>query len=269
MRVGYVQMLPEHHDMEANLSSIEHLVTDVDADLLVLPELCITGYLFRSREELREFAQPIRGGSVFKRLSKIAKTARSNLVVGTVERYRSKLYNAAVIITRTGEILSPSYRKLHLFWDEKDLFDPGNVLPAVYRLDNDISIGLMVCFDWAFPELPRSLALQGADVICHCANLVLPYAQGAAVTRAIENRVFVILANRVGIEELGAKRLHFTGHSRIVEPGGTVLRDADGTSERVDVVNIDISKARDKMLTPRNHALNDRRPDMYPRLGLQ
>jgi len=268
MRIGYVQMMPEHHDVNANLASIEKLIAGVDADLLVLPELCLTGYLFKSREELRDFAQPIRGGQSFKLISKLARTADCNLVLGTVERYRTRLYNSAVIITRRGRILSPSYRKLHLFWDEKDLFDPGNIPPTVYHLDEGISIGLMVCFDWAFPELPRSLAIQGADVICHCANLVLPYAQGAAVTRAIENRVFVILANRTGVEELGAKRLHFTGHSRIVEPGGTILREADGNSQRVDVVDIDIEKARDKMLTPRNHALNDRRPEMYTQLGV-
>ncbi len=255
-------MRPCFHDREASIRSIEGLIRGTDADLLVLPELCTTGYVFSSHEELRSLAEPVPGGITTRALAVLARETNTSLVIGLAELHGNKVYNASVLIDRSGAVVTPTYRKLHLFWDEKDLFTPGDRPPLVHRGER-VPVGLMVCFDWAFPEVPRSLALQGADIICHSANLVLPFAQGAAVTRAIENRVFVILANRVGEERQGETCLRFTGQSRVVDPKGRILIESDDTAEEMRVVEIDPALARDKMITPRNHVLEDRRPEMY------
>ena len=261
MRVGYVQMNPVLHDVGANLEKIAGMIAEVDADLLVLPELCTTGYLFKDRNELALYAEPIRGGRTVQRLSMLARERACHLVAGIAEADGTRVFNSSVLISRAGDICG-CYRKIHLFWDEKDLFDQGENDPQVFTID-DTRLGLMVCFDWIFPEVTRILALAGADVVCHSTNLVLPYAHEAMVTRAIENRVFVILSNRVGDERLEDRSLHFNGGSRIIDPSGGVVVRSDSSHEDVRVIEIQPEKARDKMITPRNHVLNDRKPERY------
>jgi predicted amidohydrolase len=125
---------------------------------------------------------------------------------------------------------------------------------------------MMICFDWIFPETARSLALAGADIICHPANLVLSYCQDAMITRCVENRVFAVTANRTGSESRAGATLRFTGLSEIVAPDGGVLARAGVEAEEVIVREIDPFEARDKAVTPQNDVLGDRRPDLY-RLG--
>lgn len=124
----------------------------------------------------------------------------------------------------------------------------------------------MICFDWVFPEVARCLTLAGADLLAHPSNLVLPgLAQGAMVTRALENGVFAATANRVGEERWpdAAEPLRFTGRSQLLDPQGRVLLSYGETESRCAVVAIAPAAARDKRLTPRNHLLADRRPDCY------
>jgi predicted amidohydrolase len=264
MKVGYVQMRPVLHNVEANLEKIARMVRDVDADLLVLPELCTTGYLFKHRDELASYAEPIAGGQTTLRLSELAKENACSLVAGIAETDGARIFNSSVLISHTGEVRG-CYRKIHLFWDEKDLFDSGENDPVVFTVDGT-QLGLMICFDWIFPEVTRALALAGADVVCHSANLVLPYAHEAMVTRALENRVFVILSNRIGLERLEDQTLHFNGSSRIIDPSGVVVVSSGESSEDLQVVEIQPEKARSKMITPRNHVLNDRKPERYTAL---
>jgi predicted amidohydrolase len=261
VRIGYVQTNPKLGQVEQNLGTIERLLQGVEADLLVLPEMCTTGYLFLTPDELQEVAEPVPGGPTTRFFRRLAGDSGIHLVFGMVEEADGKLYNASVVVDPSGKVHT-TYRKLQLFLNEKDLFDPGDRRPFVHTV-KDTKIGQMICFDWIFPEVARCLALEGADIICHSANLILPYAQGASVTRAIENRVFFLIANRVGREERGGQCLEFTGQSRIVDPRGQVLVESDETSEEVQVVDIDLSMARDKLVTPRNHIFGDRRPDMY------
>ena len=120
----------------------------------------------------------------------------------------------------------------------------------------------MICFDWRFPETARSLALLGADLIAHPSNLVLAHCPQAMITRCLENRVFAVTADRVGTEDrMGV--LKFIGQSQIVDPDGNILVRASETEEEVQIVEIDLEKARDKFLTPNNHIFKDRREDLY------
>jgi len=226
----------------------------------VLPELCLTGYLFSSREELKRWAEPVPDGPSCRTLAGFCAEHGLNLVLGTAEAAGDRLYNSAVLITAGGTI--HRYRKAHLFMDEKDLFDPGDTPFPVFSL-GPVRIGLLVCFDHFYPEATRSLALKGAQVVCHPANLVLEHARITTRSRAIENRLFWITANRTGVEADARHSLAFTGASRIIAPEGEILSQAGPDSEELVVVEIDPSPALDKHVTPRNDLLADRRPDLY------
>ncbi|MCK4302367.1 MAG: carbon-nitrogen hydrolase [candidate division Zixibacteria bacterium] len=258
MRIGFVQLAPYLGDMQATMHRIDALMADADgADLLVLPELCNSGYNFESREQAWETSEEL-GSSVFMRyLEAKCRQHGMHIVSGINERDGDRLYNTAVLVGPDGCL--GKYRKLHLFLNEKDYFTPGDLGLPVFDI-GPCKIGLVICFDWLFPEAWRVLALKGADIICHPSNLVIPgLAQKAIPIHSVINRVFVITANRVGTE--GA--LTFTGLSTIADPRSDVLVQASATEEAVRTVDIDISLARDKMITPRNHALNDRRPEEY------
>ena len=121
-----------------------------------------------------------------------------------------------------------AYRKTHLFAEEKKWFDPGDTGFQVFDM-GQVKIGVMICFDWWFPESARVLALKGADIFCHPANLVMPQCQRVMPAHSLLNGVFTITANRVGTEERGGKApLQFTGKSQIVDPRGEVLVKLDG-----------------------------------------
>ena len=102
-----------------------------------------------------------------------------------------------------------------------------------------------------------------ADVICHPSNLVLPYCQDAMRTRSIENKVFTITANRIGVEKRGNLSLSFTGKSQITDPTGQVLVSAGERSESLKITEIDVSQARDKFVTPSNDLFKDRKVSLY------
>ena len=155
------------------------------------------------------------------------------------------------------------YRKAHLYSNEKRLFTPGNTPFEVHDIGK-ARVGMMICFDWLFPEAARTLALKGADIICHPSNLVLPHCPQAMITRCLENRVFAVTANRVGSEaRVGKERLRFIGKSQIVSPSGEVLIRASGTRPAVSVVEIDPKEARKKNINPKNDVLGDRREKLY------
>jgi predicted amidohydrolase len=179
-----------------------------------------------------------------------------HLVAGFNEREGDLLFNSSVLAGPGGVV--GKFRKLHLFIDEKDIFEPGNLGLPVYDIGH-CQVGMLVCFDWVFPEAWRMLALAGAQVICHPSNLVLPYAQQAVPVHAMVNRVFAITCNRTGAE----KDLEFTGQSIISDTRGQVLSRAADGEEAVAIVEIDVREADDKQITPRNDVFGDRRTDVY------
>jgi predicted amidohydrolase len=121
---------------------------------------------------------------------------------------------------------------------------------------------MLICFDWIFPETMRTLALKGAQVILHAANLVMPYCPDAMVTRALENRVFIVTADRIGEEKRNGKEYKFVGKSQIVAPNGEVLIRAED-EECVKIVDIDPVIALDKKVNDFNDLFADRREDLY------
>lgn len=271
MRVGFHQFAPQPGAVQANLDHIAGALSKVQADLMVLPELCTTGYLFASRSELARLAEPVPAGPTCKAMATLSRDSNTAIVWGMPETNGGRIFNSAVLVTPQGEF--HTYRKAHLFLDEKDIFDPGDSpfpvfdacipSPSGRGKGEGVKVGMLVCFDHFFPEAARSLALRGAQVICHPSNLVLEYAHSNTITRATENRVFWILANRTGSETLGDKTLSFNGRSQIVAPDGRLLARADQDSEATLVVEIDPAEALDKKVTPRNDLFADRRTDLY------
>jgi predicted amidohydrolase len=272
MRVGLFQFAPQHGGVKANLDHIARALSGVKADIIVLPELCTTGYLFASRSEIASLSEPVPGGPTCEAMAALSQNRNAALVWGMAETAGEHIFNSAVMVTPQGEF--HVYHKAHLFMDEKDLFDRGDSpfpvfdLPPVIRhsdlvIGHSTKVGLLVCFDHFFPEAARSLALRGAQIICHPSNLVLEHAHTNSITRAVENRVFWVLANRTGSETVGEKTLRFNGRSQIVAPDGRLLACAGPESEELLVVEIDSAEALDKEVTPRNDLFLDRRTDLY------
>lgn len=262
MQAGYLQFEPSFGEPARNRETIEKiaLAHGAGVDLLVLPELATTGYLFLSRREAESFAEPFPGGPTEACLRRIARETGAAVVCGFAEREGERLYNSCALVRPDGS--SRVYRKTHLFMDEKDLFEPGDstfesVEAAGTRL------GLMVCFDWYYPEVTRLLALGGALVICHPSNLVLPHCPEAMKTRCLENRVFAVTANRTGADVRGDRSLEFIGMSQVVAPDGRVLLRAPDHGVHVGIVEIDPAEAEKKDLTGRNDWTEDRRTDLY------
>jgi predicted amidohydrolase len=261
MKLALFQFAPRFGDATANVERMAAAVRTHDADLWIMPELATTGYLFADRSECSGLAEPATGPSLAA-FAALCRERSTRIVVGFAERAGERLYNAAAYVTAAG--VASVYRKVHLFDRERDCFDPG---PDPFRAEplGPHRLGLMICFDWLFPESARSLALLGADLIAHPANLVLPFCQAAMVTRALENGVFCATANRVGCERRAGVELTFTGGSQVVDPRGRVLAQADAESETVVLAEVDLAAARDKSITSRNDRLADLRPECYVR----
>ena len=261
MRIGIVQSSPAFGEVEGNLVGCFDLMSSHTADLWVLPELFASGYQFLSANEARDLAEPVPCGSTTGALIEHAARIGCHIVAGLPELDGDNVFNAAVLVGPDGFLAR--YRKIHLFYEEKINFTPGDLpFPVV---DIGIAkIGMMVCFDHLFPESARSLALRGADVIAHPANLVLPdLAQRTMSIRALENGVYTATANRVGTEARTSESLTYTGQSQVIGPDGEALVRLSQDKVEAAVVEIDVTKARDKAITVHNDKLGDRRPDLY------
>jgi len=251
MRVGFVQNNAKLLDVEGNVDGALRLIGNKRADLFVLPELFNTGYNFRNRHDAARVAEPIPAGSTTKTLMDLSKEQGSTIVAGLAERRGQSLYNSAAVV-KDGKHVG-TFRKVHLFWNEKKFFKPGNEFKVFGR------IGVMICFDWYFPESTRTLMLKGAEIIAHPSNLVLPHCPDSMKIRALENKVFAVTADRVGTE----RGLRFIGMSEIVSPTGEILYRASSTKEECVVRSVNLRLARDKSVTPMNNVLKDLRPQVY------
>lgn len=264
MKIGYLQYHVAFGDFDANAARVRQLCAQAGpCDLLVLPELAFSGYDFVDAAETAQHAEPAGDGPAAALLRELASQYDTAIVAGYAERTPGGCYNACLCVQQDGTF--HNYRKLHLFNREQSLFLPGDAPAPVIRLPQ-ARIGLMICFDWFFPEHARSLALRGAEILVHPANLVLPWAQRAMFARCIENRVFAVTANRTGTEERAGRSLTFTGGSQIMSPRGELLAQSNADDDAAVVIDIDPAPARDKTIAELNDLFRDRRPDMYPGL---
>jgi predicted amidohydrolase len=261
MRVGFFQFAPIFGDVLHNLDKVVGTLDQADADLIVLPELFASGYQFVSQQEVTALSESIPDGPTTQRLIDLAKRRRMVIVAGLPERAGNACYNSAVVVGPSGFI--GCYRKTHLFFEETLFFTPGDTGFQVWDI-RAAKIGVMICFDWYYPEAARTLALKGAEIICHPSNLVLPNCPDSMPVRCLENRVFAVTCNRTGSEARGEKdQLTYIGNSEVVAPRGAILHRAPRDQEELYIVEINPADARNKALTPYNDLLRDRRESLY------
>ncbi len=261
LKIAFAQTYPKFGEVKDNIEEALKLIRSVNADVVVLPELFNTGYAFLSREEVRRFAEEIPNGETCSILVEESGRLGKTIVAGLAEKAGDALYNTAVLVSK-GRFVG-LYRKLHLFNREKILFNKGDLEPRVYVVDG-VRIGMLICFDWLFPEIWRVLALKGAEIIAHPSNLVLPnYCQISMLARSFENHIYTITANRVGEEKRGDYHLKYTGRSQIVNPKMEVLASASEDRVESKAVQVDLELARNKKVTELNDIFRDRRPRFY------
>jgi predicted amidohydrolase len=258
MRIAVVQTSPIFGEIESNINNSIALMTSGKADLFILPELFTTGYNFIDEAELSSLAEPV-NGPTFKAMTRFANEHSCYVAYGFAEK-ADRIYNSAALVGPDG--LVGLYRKVHLYYRETLLFAPGNVGFPVFDLPFG-KVGMMICFDWIYPESVRTLALRGAQLIIHPSNLVMPHCPDAMVTRCLENRVFSATANRDGTEDRGGEKLAFIGSSEIVSPKGKILVRMTNEETSMAVVDIDLKEALDKKLNRYNDLFRGRRVDEY------
>ena len=247
--------------MQHNRDQLAAQLGEVDCDLLVLPELAFSGDQFVTRDEVLDLSERVPDGPTTRVCVDLARCYNMHLVVGLPERDGDRCYNSAIVVGPSGFL--GCYRKTHLFFEETLFFSPGDSGLQVWDI-GQARLGVMICYDWYYPEVARTLMLRGAEIVCHPSNLILPYCPDAMVTRSLENRIFSITADRIGQEARGGKSpLTFIGKSSVVSPKGVVLARASADQAECVVVEIDPGEARDKSLNPYNDMLKDRRPRSY------
>lgn len=266
-RLAVAQLHCVPGDIPANLEIIEGAVRQAareGAALVVVPEMATTGYFISDR--LAELAEPA-GGPTERRLSEIAREAGIHLAIGTVLRDGDSYFDAQTLFAPDGTPIA-NYRKAHLFSTEREWFSAGD-RPMV--VDTAIGrIGMTICYDLLFPEYVRLLVDRGADIVINSTNWITddfqhdrwgwsgPTVQSLAVTRALENGVWVAMANCVGPE----RDFNSIGHSCIVAPSGKVLGSM-GTGRGVALADIELQSADlDRWRAVATYRA-DRRHDLY------
>lgn len=265
-KVALAQISCYRADKERNLTKMEKIVTEAakeKADLVIFPELSLTGYVVR--DEIYDLAETIPGPST-KAIEKIAKKAGVYVVFGMPElseKTNATIYNSAVLVGPEGFV--GKYRKMHLpthsVFEEKRYFRPGyEVVTLATKLGK---IGLIICYDIFFPELSRLTRLKGAQlIVCISASPAVrkTFFEALTVARAMENAVFLAYANLVGIEN----GLQFWGGSRLVGPNGKVLAQAKYDEE--DLVMCDVDYGDIKPVEVFVPTLKDLRPELFDEL---
>ncbi len=251
-------------NLEKTLSFIEKAASQ-GANLIILPELCVSGYVFNSRAEAYGCSEMIPSGDSIKAWERICKEKGIFLIAGIAERENDALYNSSVYIGPDGYI--GKYRKLHLWYEEKFFFEPGNLgLPL---FNSQIGrVAMMICYDMWFPEVSRIHSLNGADLLAIPTNWpeyprlerVQEITDKILVTHSYLNGVFTAACDRVGTER-GTK---FKGRSIITGIDGSILAGpASDNKEEIIIAECKLINSRIKSLNNLNNIIWDRRDDVY------
>ena len=238
------------------------------AQIVVLPELASSGYVFVDRGELASLAET-RDGPAITAWANLAAAFDVTIVAGFPESAGERIYNSAVVVDPTG--VRGIYRKAHLWDTENNVFDRGDDLPLLVDTAHG-RIGVMVCYDLEFPEWVRAVALEGADLLCAPVNWpLLPRPDGERPTEMVRalagagaNRMPIAVCDRAGMER---------GVDWI---GGSVITDADGYPTTIAefgapgsiTADVDVEQARVKRFNENNDVHGDRRIDLYRRTAL-
>lgn len=259
--VALAQCHSDRYSKESNLKRAEQYVKEAcknQAKLILFPEMFCTGYLIQ--DEIEELAEEV-GGMITTFFLNLAKENQICIIFGFPEKKLDSIYNSACFIDADGTIKG-IYRKTHLFGEnDQKMFSKGN---QIFSFDTSLCrIGLLICYDIEFPEPSRLLALDGAKLICMISANMYPYEEYHITymkTRAMENSVYVVSANSVGVED----HFHYCGKSAAFSPKGETLCIGGIDDECIYYAEIDIKKTKhdDEALNYLNH----RRSDLYSKI---
>jgi predicted amidohydrolase len=265
-RAAVVQTLARLGDYDFNLALARRYIDEAvrqGAELVVFPECMDTGYLFDSAAHCQALAEPVPGGQFADGLAALAKQYRIYIASGITERGAAgKVFNSGILFDRSGNVCL-RYQKQFLATHDQNWFSFGECGNPV--VDTDLGrLGLLICFDGRIPEIARSLALQGAEVLVDMANFfAMDQAEMWGPARAYENGVWLVAATKAGYE----RSIYYPGGSMIVDPRGRVATKIPYDTHAVAVAEIDLDMARDKRIYAANDKFADRRPDIYSALA--
>jgi 5-aminopentanamidase len=266
MRVGLVQCSPVLGDVAGNLDRCLASLTEAHGercDLVVFPECALSGYMFPARRDAEAAAVRVDGEAI-RQLLAACRERRLHCVIGVLVVQDDQLWNTALLLGPDG--LIGRYDKTHIPPLGADSYVAAGQGPYQVHPTALGRIGLQICYDWRFPEVTRTLALAGADLV------VMPTCSPASSseladyvprTRAVENAVFFVMVNRIGPDGPA----DFLGRSQVVDPSGRVVVDA-GDREGLVTADIDVSEASSKDREQGDGLfelaiMTDRRPDLY------
>jgi len=257
LKTAQIQFDPQVGQISKNFQKAGKLLTETgDARLVILPELANSGYNFLDRDHALSLASTVEKSDYVEMLVETAKKQNQFIVSGFHELDGNELFNTSLFISPKGEI--GKYRKIHLFMNEKQIFSKGNIGLPIFEMDG-IKLGMLICFDYLFPEIWRIMALKGADIVAHPSNLVTYKAFKVVPAQSVINRFFIFTTNRIGTE----RYISFSGRTFAVDPEGEVIAEASPDKEEILFTEIDPYLSRDKMITEKNHVLDDRFPELY------
>lgn len=252
-RVAAMQLAAVPGAVESNLDRLEQAVADLppDVTLAVAPELYTTGYdLEVLAARRRELAEPVSGPSV-RRIMSMSQRAGITLAVGFLELDGEDIFDSVVASTAGADPVV--YRKTHLYPAEAPIFSAGKGLVAFDDRDGT-RLGLMICFEHAFPEIATTLALDGGQVLLIPSAVPVGYEHVLALrtrARAQDNQVFAVACNMSA---------PFCGLSLIVDPRGEVLAQA-GSGEETIIADLTLEAVAEERA--REPSLQLRRPELY------
>ncbi|MCF8241591.1 MAG: carbon-nitrogen family hydrolase [Melioribacteraceae bacterium] len=233
MKVGLIQYSPDWENRENNIIMINELIADSkeDTDLLILPELTLTGFTMQSEK----FAEDIDGIST-KYFIDLAQKTKKHIFAGLIERYEDKFYNNLIHFDNYG-LITARYRKIHpfTFANEEQHYSAGDET-VITKIDK-IQIGLSICYDLRFPELYRYYAKEKVEIIINIANWPvkrIEHWRKLIQARAIENQCYFIGVNRIGKDP----SLEYNGHSCVVDPMGNFIAENEG-EQKIITAEID------------------------------
>lgn len=261
MKVAAAQIVCTPGDLEANLRTINNFASrarDSGADLIVFPEMVDTGY---SMPVIQKHATSWNEGAV-PQLQQMAKQLSLAIIAGVSDRDSPRIYNAQAFIDADGDVTA-KYRKTHLVTaaplDERPVFTAGDAFVSC-NLDN-FNFGLTICYDLRFPEVCRALAVEHkVNVVVNSSAWPFPrleHLRILALTRAIENQCYLILANRVGTDD----GVTFCGTSAIIDPYGLIV--AAASADREELIQAEISEEIINSVRKRMAVFDHRRQDLY------
>lgn len=245
MKVSILQMDVIYKDKKANLAYVSQFMSQHKqlGDIIVLPELFSTGYIFTDKSEIQPLAETLENSPTLRELQRLAHLHSVIIVAGIAEKSGLSFYNTAVVID--GDGLLTSYQKISQTQIDREYFSRGEAI-ATFNFQG-VTLGVVLCFDLWFPEIVRRYTDANVDVLLHPANFGGEQSLAIARTRAVENQMYIVTSNRIGADITANMTGQYCGNSQIVAPSGEVILNA-GDQATLQSADLTIETSRKKVI---------------------